>query len=133
MISSRKRLEHKAVFGIFNYGAGSGESYIKANEEGLRLFAIKLLQSAEKANEISAGKETNIIPFDYNGDWIDEKSATFIQYVKPVSGKQFTDPPPQKPRASTSNRLILYTWIIGIIALLITAGVGFLTILRWIF
>ncbi|MFT3950017.1 MAG: hypothetical protein QM763_23830 [Agriterribacter sp.] len=125
-------LKQEAVFGIFNYGAGSGESFIKANKEGLRLFAAELLKSAKKVEEVLPPDENNIIPFDYNGDWIDENSATFIQYVQPVSGKQFTAPQ-QKAAIAVSNRLVLYAWIIGIIILLAAIVVGFITIFKWLF
>ena len=57
--------EDDATFGIFQYGGGADESYIKADKQGLRLFALELLMAAQKSNEILHDKEKSIIPIDF--------------------------------------------------------------------
>jgi hypothetical protein len=39
-------LKEKATFGIYQFGGGPDESCIKADEGGLKLFAITLLKAA---------------------------------------------------------------------------------------
>jgi hypothetical protein len=39
-------LKRQGIFGISQYGSGSDESYIRANKEGLELFALALLKAA---------------------------------------------------------------------------------------
>ena len=52
-----KELKEKALFGILQYGGGPDESFIKANKEGLELFALELLKSASETENILADKE----------------------------------------------------------------------------
>ena len=85
---NQEDLERQGVFGVFQYGGGSDESFIRANKEGLELFALELLKSARDADEIIESNEKSVIPFDYEEEWIDENSDTFIQYVQPISDRQ---------------------------------------------
>jgi hypothetical protein len=81
-------LKRKGVFGISQYGGGSDESFIRANKEGLELFALELLKSARDTENLLSDPEQNIIPFNYYEDWVDENSDTFIQYVEPIANKK---------------------------------------------
>lgn len=74
-------LKRLGIFGILQYGGGSDESYIRANKEGLQLFALELLKSVGSIEKTLAGTEKNIIPLNYDEDWVDESSDTIIQYV----------------------------------------------------
>ncbi|NLT49611.1 MAG: hypothetical protein GXX85_01685 [Ignavibacteria bacterium] len=70
------------TFGIFVYGGGEDESYIKANKQGLELFAVNLLKAACEIDEKSGLSENLKIPLDYEADWIDKESSIFLQYVE---------------------------------------------------
>jgi hypothetical protein len=123
-------LKSKGVFGIYQYGGGSDESYIEANKEGLELFALQLLKSARDSEMILADNEKKSIPFDYDEDWIDDKSSTFIQYVVPLAEKQ-------KSKTVYKTTLIDRLMPIGcglfILIILVSILVGLGTIIKWIF
>jgi hypothetical protein len=55
----------EAYFGIFQYGGGPDESFIKANKQGLELFAAAILRASRDADEIVVDKENNSIPLSY--------------------------------------------------------------------
>ena len=50
-LESENRKE-KAYFGIFEYGSGPDESYIKADKQGLELFALEILKAARDSEEL---------------------------------------------------------------------------------
>lgn len=82
-----EELKRQGIFSILQYGGGSDESFIKANKEGLEMFALELLKSSRDAESIITDKEKNIIPLNYDESWIDEFGDTFIQYIEPIKGK----------------------------------------------
>lgn len=76
----------EAVFGVFQYGGGPDESFIKANKSGLQIFAAEILKASLESKSIIEDKEKSIIPLDYNSDWVDENSDVFLQYIEPIGG-----------------------------------------------
>ncbi|UYW01804.1 hypothetical protein K5I29_02445 [Flavobacterium agricola] len=127
-----EKLKKLGIFGISQYGGGSDESFLRANKEGLELFAIQLLKSARDTEDILSDKEKNIIPLDYNEDWIDENSDTFIQYIEPITDKQkLKDKNDYK--TTFADKLIPYGCGLILIILAIATIVGLVTICNWIF
>ncbi|MDR6967851.1 hypothetical protein J2X31_001865 [Flavobacterium arsenatis] len=120
-------LREEAIFGIFQYGGASDESHVKANKEGIELFALKLLKASRDLDDNS----TLSIPFD-DENWLDENSDTFIHYI------QFTT---EKKKAKTEDsyketfvdKLIPFGCLSIVVAILLTTIIGFLTIFKWIF
>jgi len=81
-----EKLKEKAYFGFFD---DDGYDYIKANKEGLMLYAINLIIASEKIEKISnsnAIRET--IPFGINEKWIDRESTVIIHYIQKYNGER---------------------------------------------
>lgn len=125
-------LKEKGIFSILQYGGGSDESFIKANKEGLEMFALELLKSSRDAENVIADKEKNIIPLNYDESWIDESGDTFIQYIEPIKEKQeFKSKKDYKQ--TILDKLVPLGCITTIIVIIISTIVGLITITDWIF
>lgn len=127
-----EELSQQGIFGISQYGGGSDESFIRANKEGLELFALELLKSARDTEKILSDKTTNIIPLEYDEDWIDENSDTFIQYVEPIAYKQKLKPKSEY-KSTFADKLLPYGCGFILLILLISVVVGFGTLLKLLF
>jgi hypothetical protein len=125
-------LKRQGIFGISQYGGGSDESYLRANKEGLELFALKLLKSAKEIESVLSDPEKNIIHFDYYEDWVDENSDTFIQYIEPIAYKQKLKPKSEYKLTFVDKLMPFGCGLIAII-LLISVLVGLVTVFNWIF
>ncbi|UUV20961.1 hypothetical protein [Paenimyroides aestuarii] len=77
-----EKLKENAYFGIFQYGGGNDESYIKANKEGLLLYSMYMLIASKNINTITDISKDKTIPFERFVDWIDKDSSTIIGYVE---------------------------------------------------
>jgi hypothetical protein len=121
-----------ATFGIFQYGGNSDESYIQADKEGLKLFALELLKAAGKTDEIINDKVKNIIPFPLQESWIDEKSDTVIQYVEPINKRPLSIDR-KRYKSSIVNKLMPYGCSVGLLIILIAIILGLWTLIKWIF
>ncbi|SRR5690606_6298122 len=124
-------LKKQGIFGISEYGDGSDESFIRANKQGLELFALELLKSARDSEMILSSKEQNIITLNYEEDWIDENSDTLIQYIEPIADNQ-------KLKSKTKKNKFIYQVMsfgcsITVIILIISIITGFRTIIDWLF
>lgn len=120
-----------ATFGIFQYGGGADESYIKADKQGLRLFALELLMAAQKSNEILYDKEKSIIPIDFEKSWVNEDSDTFVQYVMPVVSRSNARQP-VGPTNTIKDKLIGAGFIALMIFLILSMIVGVFSIIKWL-
>lgn len=127
-----KELKEKALFGILQYGGGSDESFIKANKEGLELFAFELLKSANEIENIIADKEKKTIPFDYVENLIDEESNTFIDFIEPIDEEQ-NSKIKEDYKETFVEKFTPYGCGIIILILGISTLVGLITILDWLF
>jgi hypothetical protein len=129
---NEEELKRQGIFGISQYGSGSDESFIRANKEGLELFALELLKSARDTEAILSDTEKNIIPFDYDENWVDENSDTFIQYVQPIADKQKIKPKTDH-KTTFTERLMPYGCGLVAIILVIAVIVGLVTLFKWLF
>ncbi|MEA5404461.1 hypothetical protein VB776_16130 [Arcicella sp. DC2W] len=125
-------LNKQAIWGIFQYGGGSDESFIKANKEGLELFALELLKASIESNKIIEDKKDKVIPLDYYGDWIYEDADTYLQYIELIDEKQ-TSKPKVEYKTTLSDKLMPYIFIAILIILVVAIFVGLGTIFSWIF
>ncbi len=125
-------LKRQGIFGISQYGGGSDESFVRANKEGLELFALELLKSAREIESVLSDPEKNIIPFDYDEDWVDENSDTFIQYIEPIADKQKLKPKSEYKSTFVDKLMPFGCGLIAII-LVISVVVGLVTVFNWIF
>lgn len=78
-------LKEYGIFGIYQYGGGPNESSIKANKEGLQLFALELLRASDKFNKGITENEEKLFSLDYNGNWLDQDSEVCIDFIEPSS------------------------------------------------
>jgi hypothetical protein len=125
----KNNLKGEADFGIFQYGGGPDESLIKANPQGLALFAAQLLKAAKEAED----QTINSIPLDIEESWVDKKSSIFIQYIQLIKEKQekIISPHATLP-SSAKDKFFFAAGILVLVLLLITLGVGIWTIIKWL-
>ena len=126
-----EELKRHGIFGISQYGGGSDESFIRANKEGLELFALELLKSARDTEAILSDTKKKIIPLDYDENWVDENSDTFIQYIEPIADKQKLRPNSENTSTFT-GKLMPYGCGLVAIILVVAVIVGLVTLIKWI-
>lgn len=112
-------LKEQGIFGIYQYGGGPDESSIKANKEGLQLFALELLRASDKFDKGFKDKEEKLFSLDYHGNWFDQDSEICIDFIEP-SSKLRTAITEQKE--TLTDKLIPY----GCGAILILIGISVL-------
>jgi hypothetical protein len=122
-------LRQQGIFGIYQYGGGPDESFIRANKEGLELYALELLKSAKRMEGIPVNKGVNSIPFDE--DWTEESSDMHLHYIEPVTRKQKIKSDEEHKRFI--SKLLPYGCGLIFIILLIAIIVGFETMFKWLF
>ncbi|MDI9309757.1 MAG: hypothetical protein QM535_06045 [Limnohabitans sp.] len=125
-------MEQEGIFGIYQYGDGPEGSYIRANKEGLQLYAIELLKGAIAMDEKTKFNETNAIPMCDNGNWMDLNSTIVIGYIESVD-KIEGYPSQPNSKLSVKDTLIPYGCGIIVIISIIALIVGFVSIVKWIF
>ncbi|GGE95995.1 hypothetical protein SAMN05443634_11064 [Chishuiella changwenlii] len=124
------QLKENGVFGIFTYGGDSSENYIKANKDGLELYALRLLKIARDLEDTLPDNNENDIWFDKE-NWIDENSEVFINYVEQIVDKQKDIEGQQNTKFS--DNLALYGCIFILMFLLFSILVGVSTMFGWFF
>lgn len=127
-----EELKRQGIFGISQYGGGPDESFIRANKEGLELFALALLKSARDAEVTLSETEKKIITLDYEENWIDENSDTFIQYVEPIADKQKLQLKSEHV-SSFTDKLMPYGCGLVVIILVVSIIIGLVTLFKWLF
>lgn len=124
------QLKENGVFGIFTYGGDSSENYIKANKDGLELYALRLLKTLRDLEDTLPDNNENDIWFDKE-NWIDENSEVFINYVEQIVDKQKDIEDEQNTKFS--DNLALYGCIFILMFLLFSILVGVSTMFGWFF
>ncbi|WP_200975400.1 hypothetical protein [Echinicola sp. 20G] len=124
--------KEKAYFGIFEYGGGPDESFIKASKEGLELFALEILKAARDSEELlKSEKEESVFPLGFDEDWIDDDCSTYIQYVEPIDVIRTNVK--QEPYMETwKDKTMKFGCISAILIAIISAIVGIVTIVKWV-
>lgn len=118
----------KASFGIFQYGGGTDENYIRANRDGLILYARSILQAAISIRETEQPGST--IPFDLDGSWVDPSSTSFIGYVEPINGGGVQVA--AAPKGRTNVLASAGCAVLGVL-ILVALVVGLYNVFTWIF
>ena len=124
--------KQKAYFGIFEYGGAPDESYIKANKQGLELFALEILKAARDSEELlKSEREESVFPLGFDEDWIDDDCSTYIQYVEPTN--EIRTNVKQVSNVETwKDKTMKFGCISAILIAIISAVVGIVTIIKWI-
>ncbi len=125
-------LKKQAIWGIFQYGGGSHESFIKANKEGLELFALELLKASYESKSVIENNQDKLIHLDYYGNWIYEDADTYLDYIKLTDEKPIPKPKIEyKP--TLADKLMPYLFGAILIILLVALLIGLGTMFSWIF
>lgn len=124
--------KENAIFGIFQHGGASDESYIQADKEGLKLFALELLKAADQTDDITHINTKNIIPITFRENWIDERSDTVIHYVEP-SNKRSSTTEIKKHKERLVEKLLPYGCLVVLAITIVALFVGFWSMIKWIF
>lgn len=119
-------LKEKATFGIFQYGGGPDESFVRANKEGLEIFAIELLKVVKSIEDY---EDQQIHSLEFEESWIDEQSNTFIQYIELVSKREIS----KMATSSISNNIAPIVVILILVIIVIVFLVGLGTLISWVF
>lgn len=125
-------LKKQAIWGVFQYGGGPDESFIKANKEGLELFALELLKASIESNKVIEDKKDKIITLDYYGDWNYENADTYLQYIELTDEKRVSKPKVAY-KATLFDKLMSYLFMVISIILVVAIFVGLGTMFSWIF
>lgn len=124
--------KNKAHFGFYQYGGGPDESYIKANKQGLELFAVELLRAGiESKNREFANNKVETIGLDL--DWIHQDGDFLIDYIeitnkdRDSTNKAFpTNKESWKEKILKVGCIVIGIVVIGLIV------IGFISVLSWI-
>lgn len=119
--------ETDALFDINFYGGGPDESFIKANKQGLQLFAAELLQGSIESKKIIEDKEKNIIPLNHTNEWVN--GDVLIDYIEPTFATRQKPEEPKK-KNKLKHKLIGIGLSIFLLFLVICLIVGFVTIVK---
>ena len=125
--------KEKAYFGIFEYGGGPDESFIKANKQGLELFALEILKAARDTEELlNDDKGESVFPLGFDEDWIDDDCSTYIQYIEPTN--EIRTITKREPYVETwTDKTMKFGCISTILIAIVSAIVGIVTIVKWFF
>jgi len=128
----KQDLKKLATFGIFAIGENWDEIAIKANKEGLQLFALELLKASQQTKNVLLDKENNVIPIDSNAEWINPESDIKILYVEQVDKTHKEDKVDNK-KETFADKSMKYGCFAILILLLIALVVGLWTLGKWLF
>ena len=125
-------LKCDAQFGILEDRGSSHDSYIKANKEGLELFAAELLKASRDADAILASKENSGYAMGWREEWIDGASTTFVQYIELLNEKEISST--ITPHTETIKDQIMKVGCLAMLVVFVVAIVtGFATMVSWFF
>ena len=120
-----------ALFEVYQYGGGPDESFVKANKEGLQLFALELLKASLKVEETIRDPAKNTIHIEHeemlaNGD-------IGIHYIQPTLEVRQTSPSRPPYKETWKDTLTKGGCISIAIVLIVATIVGLIAILKWLF
>lgn len=127
-----KTLKQQGIFGIAHYRGMPDENYIRANREGLVMFALQLLKAARDSTPQLSDNENNITALGYHEDWIDEHSDIFIQHIQHIADQQMLKPTDAYQPKIMDKLVPFGCGLVGII-LLVSLVTGFVTLWKWLF
>ena len=125
-------LKDNAYFGIFEYGGGPDESFIRANQQGLRYFAIELLKAArDRENYDKRKSDKEVFNLGIDEDWIDNNSKTFIHYVE-TTNEIRKNVKVESSKVSWKDQIMKFGCLTAILIAVISIIVGIITIINWV-
>jgi len=125
-------LKGLATFGIFAIGDNWDEIAIKANKEGLQLFALQLLKASQQTKNVLLDKDIDTIPLDSNAEWINPESDIKIFYVEQVD-KTYKEEKADNRKETFTDKSMKYGCVAIFILLVIAMLVGLWTLGKLLF
>ncbi len=123
--------KEEALFGFYHQDGDAYNTSIKANKQGLELFALELLKARrEIENRNFESDEVEYLEIDI--DWTDSDADFYFNNIELTKKLKTEKAPLPENKESWKNELygyLIFGIIIGLIILLI---VGFITIVSWI-
>ncbi len=128
---NEEELKQKATFAILPLDTRMEACYIKANREGLELFAIQLLKASGKIDDSVKGGPESIITLNHDEPWIENHSEISLQYIQPVFEKEEL-PVTENKKPTIADKITPVGCIAVLIFLVIATITGIVTIFRWL-
>jgi hypothetical protein len=111
-------------FGIYDVRS---EAYIRANREGLQLFARELLRAS-----LSLDYNKDDTPIPLSRHLLPGDGELLLTHVRPYTGGELLLPEPDEtPRFQ--QRMMAWGVRLGAVVVLLSALIGFYTLVRWLF
>lgn len=126
-------IEENAYLGFFTDGGGLHESCIKANKDGLRLYAAALIEASLEIDNRNFNIEEEEEFFSIKTDWVSESSDIFFSYVELSNLPKAEIEPIKEHKENWKDKLMGYVLGGIIIFILISILVGVITIISWLF
>ncbi|MBA4197438.1 MAG: hypothetical protein C0459_07780 [Chitinophaga sp.] len=129
-----QELKKLATFGVFAIDDDWNNFVIKANKEGLQLFATELWKASQKMKEKNdSDYESNIIiPLVTNAEWINSNSDIKISVVEQIN-KVAKESKLTNKNETVKEKIVKYGCVTILILILIAMFIGMWTLVKWIF
>ncbi|GAA4338801.1 hypothetical protein [Flaviaesturariibacter amylovorans] len=112
------------------YFAQEPNGFIRANQEGLRLFARELLQASLTLDYQSPSDNAQI---PLTGSTLASSGEFRPYYLEQWQEPVASHEEPARPQPFWKQQLVKYGVWLGVLVFLFSAVIGFITFLRWIF
>ena len=120
----------EGYIGFFQYGGGPDECFIKANRQGLELYAAELLAAAlETETEFETGKEKT---YGLDQNLLDNESEFGLSYVELKTEKRNDIKPYSEYKDTWKDKAFEIGCIAIGILLVVLLVIGFITAVTWI-
>lgn len=129
---NEQELKDLATFGFFAENDDWETIAIRANKEGLQLFALELLKASQQAKSVFSDKEKNIIKLDPNAQWINPLSDIKVFYIEQVD-KTHEKEEVKLNKETFTDKTLKYGCFAVLILLVIALIVGLWTLGKWLF
>jgi hypothetical protein len=126
-----EKAETQASFGVFRAGGGEDESCIKANKQGLGLFALELLKASLQSEINKPGRKKNIYNLKIDEQWIEKDSDVFLYHIEIQSGVRVPEIK-ESYKPSFTDKLMPYGCGLVLIFLIVALIIGLVTIIEFI-
>jgi hypothetical protein len=121
-------LADKASFGIIEGEGRDHENFIRANREGLILFACQLLKVAGRAEGLLRENKPRV-PLIMSGAWT-EHDSMIVDHIRLITGKPVPEEPTEN-KPTFADRVLPVGCALLLLLLLVATLVGLGTMFDW--
>lgn len=128
----KQLLPGSARFSIRQYGGGPDESFIYADREGLKRFALELLKAAKSQSQPTSTQPGKLFSLDIEEEWLQQDGDTCVHYIEPAV-KEEGQLVPVKKRFDFAG-WFFPTGCLGLFIILVIATIiGIRQLVLWLF